>query len=230
MSSKLIKIDARWRSVFSGASTREKFFEAIDNHDSIKLSNVLTEVYGQLNEVITLPDHRGILVFVDGVGIYFESDMGLTYGYHGAGPRQFNTFLLECGFHNHDAMKFKVGRLYRKDGSEEIGKIIGRRIRWKDYTSILFIYKEDYFRKYSQGEDVNCFACTKKVSVMLKTGGKFLVFNADRHSNDWLALRCQDCGFVTCWRCSYVETDTETKLKCPSCNSLDGPYLFPSNS
>jgi len=77
--------------------------------------------------------------------------------------------------------------------------------------------------EYREGQMVSCEKCGKQVRVQFQKKGTIAI--ADPQALQTTALRCQDCGFITCYSCASASV--QLMLVCPSCKGLGGPSFFP---
>lgn len=78
---------------------------------------------------------------------------------------------------------------------------------------------------YVDGDIVKCKNCHKKVKVKFFESSKRQVAVVDPNEIKSLALRCQNCGFVTCFSCTVGPSNDGIPI-CPSCNKKGAPYFF----
>ncbi len=115
-------IDVQHQRVFSGgANVASRIHEAIQQGDSEKLYTALAEVYKELVQIILIEDSRSILVWSEGIGTLAGSSSHLpilTYGYVGAGPKNFDRFVRSAGFNMPSASSLNGPLILAPDGRQ----------------------------------------------------------------------------------------------------------------
>ena len=110
----LRNIDVQHQRVFAaGGGVAARIHEAIQMGDPEQLYTVLAEVYKELIQIILIGDSRSILVWSDGVGTFAGPSSHLpilTYGYVGAGPKNFDRFA-RCADFNMPSAASLIGSL-----------------------------------------------------------------------------------------------------------------------
>ncbi len=97
------------------------------------------------------------------------------------------------------------------------------KVVYKFPVKIRVEYGDPWDRIYRDGEMVDCAGCAKSVRVQFYGSAKISV--VDPRAIQSIALRCQQCGKVVCYRCSTGPSGEGIPV-CPFCKSQGGPYFF----
>ena len=99
---------------------------------------------------------------------------------------------------------------------------------WED------VQKKGYTRRpeaasadaFSENQSVPCQLCGRTVKVAFKEPGKIVLAASNEMAA--IALRCQDCGAILCYRCAHPRVEIITE--CPLCHKETGLYFFMKSS
>lgn len=75
---------------------------------------------------------------------------------------------------------------------------------------------------YLDGQTVSCQNCHKRLRVKLHSREVVVAVAAEL---ELTALRCTQCGFITCYACATDSPEPSIPV-CPSCKAEGGPYFF----
>jgi hypothetical protein len=76
---------------------------------------------------------------------------------------------------------------------------------------------------YLDGQTVACQNCQKRVTVRLHSREVVVAVATELETT---ALRCTQCGFMTCYACATDSPEGSSIPVCPSCKAQGGPYFF----
>lgn len=99
--------------------------------------------------------------------------------------------------------------------------IFSRIFKKSSHTTV----EEATTKAYVEGDRVTCAKCRKSLEVRYENK-QILLGTPETMAK--VALKCQDCGFVTCASCAVPGGVVKqgTLPVCPRCGSKGGPYLF----
>lgn len=92
-----------------------------------------------------------------------------------------------------------------------LGRLFGLKPRPTDDTA------------YHDGDKIPCGACGKQLKVKYFPKGKILVGGPGAMRG--IALRCQQCGSITCIECAMKPMAGKVQA-CPSCKKMLGPTVL----
>jgi len=116
-------IDVEHRCVLSsGANVAARIHEALGEGNSANLYTALAQIYKKLVQIILIEDSKSILVWSEGIGTLAGPASHLpilTYGYVGAGPKNFDRFARCAGFKMPSASTLNGPLILAPDGRQD---------------------------------------------------------------------------------------------------------------